>query len=1282
MTQGRSWRASWVAGVLATVLATTASVQAFESGLEPSQYHRTVWTDEDGLPSNAVLSLAQTPDGYLWAGTEEGLIRFDGVKFTLFTRGNTPALAHSRVDAMVVTSDGTLLISTLTGLTSYRDGVFRTIQDPRPSYRPARFSAGSDGTIWVTTLAGLSKYMGDRLEYVDRFAGVPGSEIQFVAVDDRGATWVVSRDNLIRLQNGRRDVVRARSQLAQTTVSALLPAQDGSLWLGTSRALYRYADGRWTSMFRPQSGDLAVETLRQSSAGSVWIGTSSGLFRFRNGALESFDRKGEDHRRASAILLDREGNLWVGRYGGGLEQFSMGIAVPFGQPEGLDAGVRPILQARNGSLWLGLTRGGVRRFANGRFTTMPGLAALPDSAVRSLEGAPDGTLWIATDTAGVHAYRNGSLTSYTTAQGLSHNHARGLALARDGTLWVATLGGLDQIRDGVIHHVDVSQSDRSGMLSVYESRDGAVWAGTRSGRLLRFVNGRPAVLPAPYVSADTPIQTFLDDGEGNIWVGTYGSGLGRFRNGHYRLYTTRDGLFNDVAFQIVDDGLGRLWITCNAGIFTVRKADLDAFDEGRIARIPNRTVGVAEGMRSRETNGGDPAGIRDRDGQLWFPTIKGLVRIDPRSVGDGQESPGVIVEQKGAAASRDGDLEFTFTSPTFAAPERVRFRYRLDKFDSDWRDAGERRTATYTNIPPGRYQFRVQAARADGAWPSRDTSVAVQLLPRFYQTRWFLAIAGLLIAGVIASVVMLGARVWERRRSQLEMGRQDKRFRALVENSSDGVFLTRPDSRISYASPATIRLLGYASGECEGKSLFDLIHPADHEAARRYWSDSMAHPGKEVVGVVRFRHADGSWHDIEGLGVNRFDDPAVKAMVVNFRDITLRKQQETELHAAKEAAESASRAKSEFLANMSHEIRTPMNGILGMTQLALEAESPEEQRVYLELVQSSGNSLLNLINDILDLSKIEAGKLQLEHTVFELRPLLDEIVRAMAWRAGEKGLTLSADVPGTFAATVMGDPSRLRQVIVNLLGNALKFTEQGSVTLRVAPIETTATTLALQFSVVDTGPGIPVEKQQLIFDKFTQADGSTTRQYGGTGLGLAICQHVVEMMGGTIWVESQPGAGSAFHFTATFERTVESTEGLPRVQAQTRPVIQKMRVLLAEDNPINQLVAVKMLQKAGHEVVTANDGREAIDTLNREAFDVVFMDVQMPLLNGFEATAEIRVGERDTGRHQFIAAMTAHALKGDRERCLDAGMDAYMAKPIDRQALDGVLAEAAAYRPR
>ncbi len=688
----------------------------------------------------------------------------------------------------------------------------------------------------------------------------------------------------------------------------------------------------------------------------------------------------------------------------------------------------------------------------------------------------------------------------------------------------------------------------------------------------------------------------------------------------------------------------------------------------------------------------------------------------------------------------------------------------------------------------------------------------------------------------------LAREVAGRRRVEKELRQAEAKYRSIFENAVEGIFQTSPDGRYLSVNPALARIYGYKTREELTTSLTDIGGQLYVNASRRAEFARLLHEHNTVSGFesqVYRRDGQVIWITENARAV-RDASGALLYYEGTVEDITEHKRAEEELQKAKVADESAARAKSEFLANMSHELRTPMNGIIGMTELALDTDLTPEQHEYLAIVKDSANSLLELLNDILDFSKIEAGRLDLDPIDFSLRDDLEVAIKTLAIRAHKKGLELACHIPAAVPDTLIGDPGRLRQIVVNLIGNAIKFTEQGEVVIHIKTEWQTENEVYLHCTVTDTGIGIPPEKQQLIFNPFTQADSSTTRQFGGTGLGLAISSQLVAMMGGSIWVESEVGKGSTFHFTARFGLRVGVTPqppieqeslqslpvlivddnatnrrileeqltswgmrptvadsgqaalaalhqaaddgvpfplvlldahmphmdgfavaesikqspalaratimmltsgGQPRDAARcrelgissylTKPIKQSdllnaivtvlqtssaeardaspppqfspiksqrsLHILLAEDNALNQRITVRLLEKWGHSVVVASSGKEALAALAREAFALVLMDVQMPEMDGFETTKAIRAreAEKNTARgtmnderethnsafslqpsalpHIPIVALTAHAMKGDRERCLAAGMDAYLSKPVEAQQLFEVI---------
>jgi PAS domain S-box-containing protein len=520
----------------------------------------------------------------------------------------------------------------------------------------------------------------------------------------------------------------------------------------------------------------------------------------------------------------------------------------------------------------------------------------------------------------------------------------------------------------------------------------------------------------------------------------------------------------------------------------------------------------------------------------------------------------------------------------------------------------------------------------------------------------------------------------ERRRAAESLRQIEERYGYLIQNASDVINVFDAEGTVLYQTPSIERVLGFRPNERLGTNIFadSIVHPDDESRHREFFAAILRQPRATVRGEFRVRHVDGSWRDVEAVAQNLLEDPTVAGIVGNYRDITQRKQQELELRHAKEAAEAANRAKDEFLANVSHEIRTPMNAILGMTELTLDTPLGTEQRQSLKTVKSAAESLLSIINDLLDFSKIQAGKLTLDPVRFSLRATLDDVCGALAVRARGKRLGLTSDVHAAVPAALVGDAGRLRQVLINLLGNAIKFTEQGNVGVRVEPDAEPHNDggIWLRFSVSDTGIGIPREKQETIFRAFEQEDTSTTRRFGGTGLGLTIASQMVALMGGKIAVSSEPGRGSTFSFAARFERVADGTvpaEASTRREAlgdgvevaDATHVGPALRVLVAEDNEFSSQLLAQLLTRRGHRVQTTSNGLDALAQATEGDFDLLLTDIHMPGLDGFEVAEKIRARERATsGRRLPIVALTARARAEDRQRCQALEMDDVLVKPL------------------
>ncbi|HVR39871.1 MAG TPA: two-component regulator propeller domain-containing protein, partial [Thermoanaerobaculia bacterium] len=891
--------------VLALLVLSALRAFALDPSTALTQFMRDHWQAEQGLPQNSVTAILQTRDGYFWLGTQEGLVRFDGVRFTLFDTRNTPELGHNFVLCLYQDRHGHLYIGTYGGLTRFENGRFRQIAkgQVRAVVEDQR------GKLWIGTLgAGV---IGE--------PSIPGKRVRAI-VEDRDAIWIGTEEGVTRWKDG-----AIAQRLPNLDVRALWLDARGVLWIGTDGAgLYRYENGSLQKI-----GGLANDVVRAlygDRDGSLWISAwGGGLHRLHDNKLEHLGTAdGLTSDQIWTFFEDREGSLWIGTDAGGVVRLKKGKLTALTTREGLTNDVvLALVEDRDGSVWMGTYGGGVDHLKDGVITK---LAGLPNDTVQCLRIAHDGALLIGTSGGGVARYANGKLTQLT-----KDDFARVILEDRAGNIWIGTDGaGLKRIdpRRGGLQPPEPPGFGRPQaaptsdvVLSLLEDRNGTIWIGTDGGGLDRLDGDKITAIKTHDI-----VSALHEDRDGTLWIGTSGGGLSRLKNGKLATITSKQGLADDTVFTIVDDDAGNFWMTSNKGIFRAARRDIEDVLDGKRARLTSVAYGVADGMKSAECNAGAPAGLRTRDGRLWFPTIRGVVIADPRHMETNRVVPPVVIERAladGQAVDvshplqlRPGThtLELQYTALSFRAPERVHFKYKLEGFDDDWVDAGTRRTAYYTNLPHGEYRFRVRASNDDGVWNDTGSTLAMTVAPKLIETPWFRTLIAIAILAAIYGLYR--ARIWR-------------------------------------------------------------LHARE----------------RELVAIVEERTKS--------------------------------------LRVALTTAEEANRAKSVFLANMSHELRTPLNAVLGFTQLlARDRSIAGENREGVTIIQRSGEHLLGLINDVLSISKIEAGRLSLDERPFDLGELLQSVVAMMRERAESKAIDVHFEIDGTLPRGVLGDAGKLRQVLI------------------------------------------------------------------------------------------------------------------------------------------------------------------------------------------------------------------------------------------------------------
>ncbi|MEM9406120.1 MAG: two-component regulator propeller domain-containing protein [Acidobacteriota bacterium] len=1333
----------WPLGLLC-LLAGLASPAAGQDPLRLRHYGI-----RDGLSQAFVHVTLQDSYGFMWFGTQEGLNRFDGRTFEVYTQEpGRPSSLAAPVKDILEDTDRVLWIGTEGGglsrferatesFTHFRHDPLNP--DSIPTNKIRVLFEDSEGRFYVgTDDAGLATF--DRR--TGTFSRQLGEEFASARVQDLletrdGSLWVsLAELGLVRLDSERNLAEHLRAEtsfLPSDKIHPLLEERDGTLWVGTSEdgVVVRRPDGSiHRYLHEPQDANSLpsndVWDLFQDVAGTVWVGTDHGVARYMADSDSFFvdvhnpaDSSSLGHDRVISIYQDRGEVLWIGTYRG-LSVWNPRSATfrtfqsTKNDPKGLtDSFVASFAEDREGRIWIGTYGGGLnllkpdlREFVDLSFLK----ARIPDDRIMSLLYLEErNQLLMGTFSSGLAVLDldDWSVRRFehdeNDAQSISANSVTSILQRRDGSLWLGSFhGGISRFDlDTGLFERFLPDPERQDTLSsrqvvaLFEDQLGRLWAGTYGDGINLFVDSSSTFRTFRHDPEDTNSLSddtawgFAQSSNGDLWITTRGGGVNRWAAAdlealepRFTHVTERDGLASDLVYGLLIDGQDRLWLSGNSG--------LTRFDPstGRM-----RIYGASHGLQSDEFN--HAAQLKASSGRFYFGGVEGFSSFNP-DVDQHSATPPPIVLTKIlktdewvvtgepladldnlGVSYRDDILTFEFATLDFASPENNRYRYMLQGFRDEWIDLGSHARVTFTNLDPGNYVLRVRGANNDGVWSEDDVALDLQVGRPPWTQPWafgvYLAALLLLLLRYLhgqsrkrrhaleleRTNLSLTDEIRERLRKERALEQERRKVQQYLDVAEVIVVILDPMGFVRTINQKGCSVLGRSEDDILGRSLADFF-PAAQRPILEHYVDAPLNGDFESQIV----NAEGLRRDIVWRTAALDAEDGTRACLLSGLDIT----QMRSLAEARDLAETANRSKSRFLANMSHEIRTPMGGILGMMELLLRSDLENDERRYAETAQKAAQGLLDILNDVLDFSKIEAGKLAIERVRFDLRETLLDVAELFQGPAQEKGLTLECNLDDDLPRFVIGDPTRLRQILLNLVGNAVKFTTEGRVELNA----TQRPEGPLLFEVADSGAGVAPQAQERIFEAFGQADDSITRESGGTGLGLAISKQLVEMMGGNLRLDSRIGEGSVFSFELALLAATEAGSESSETEEQTNAMFHGYRLLLAEDNAVMREVAEEMLQLLGIQTVPAPNGLEAVRMLQEQSFDVVLMDCQMPLLDGYSATQRIRALEVN-GKRLPIIAMTANAMAGDREKCLEVGMDDYLSKPFSLGQLSSSL---------
>ena len=1292
--------------------------------------------DPNSLSDNLIGAVYEDADGVFWIGTGAGgLNRFDlsTGRFTRYPHGeDTPqSLRGNFVLAIEQDSEGFLWIATFDGGLSRFDpnterftNYHHVPDDPHTIGSDSVFDLAVDraGMLWVAAgNSGLTK-VDPRTESFIRYQHEPQNPrslqdkaVRTLDMGQNGILWVGMKGGDVHAFDPDAGELIATYPLEkhdeQPAIFCIFEDSFGKVWAGAyGKGLYSLDPTSGQTVHYEQEAvnpeslnDKSVWALYEDRSGMIWVGTQNGgvdIFPAKTPDFQHYvhhpDRPGSlNDTQVKSIYEDSRGALWVGttkglnKFNSETREFTHYEPEP-GNENSLSEGFNfaAIHEDRLGILWIGGWRAGLNRFdpQTEQFDHYYYDVNNPNSdhhTIHDIYEDDAGFLWLATDL-GLHRFdpEKKDFHLYQTAPGapdnISKNHVRKIVPDGKGRFWLSSW------YDGI------SLFDpQSGEFQHYRADDND-----------------------PQSLAGNAVYMLLKAHSGELWIGS-SKGLNRFDDvtNTFTRYSTKHGLASDTIICILEDDDGYLWLSTNNGLskFDPRTERSVNYDEGH-------------GLQSRQFVEGSC--YKSKKGELFFGGINGFNSFFPDRIGmNPYQAPVVLTNfrlfnktvhpgegsllqrpiwesERLNLSHKDTIISFDFAALSYKYPEKNRYQYMLEGFEKGWNKVdSKRRSATYTNLPPGNYRFRVRGTNNDEIWSEHEVELTLIVAPPWWKSWWFQNALLSLLVGLLAGAYWLRVYTVQQHNQHLEqevtkrtldLQSSEARYRELFDTMTSGVavyeavddggdFIFRQFNRAGERIEGVKRegLLGKrVTEEFPGVKAFGIF-----EVFQKIWRNG----GIEYVPPAFYQDSRReSWRE---SWVYKLPSGEIVAV---YNDVTERIKAEQALHAAKdeaerarEKAEDANRAKSTFLANMSHELRTPLNAILGFSQVMSRESRSENDSELLAIIQRSGEHLLTLIDQVLNLSKIEAGRITLEETIFDLFELLDELEDIFSLKAEEKNLQLIFERQAELPRYVQSDEVKLRQVLLNLLGNAFKFTTHGEVRVNISALqnaESSTAPHALRFIIQDSGSGIAPEEMGLLFQAFAQTE-SGRKSRKGTGLGLAISRKFVQLMGGDIQVESTPGKGSVFTFTIgvhTLEKPADHAQR-PAEQKQVvalEPGQPQYRVLIADDVADNRKVLSRMLGPLGFKLREAANGNEALEIWKNWSPHLIWMDLRMPEMDGYEATQKIRAAEHDmpdAEKRTVIIALSASSLAGDSDFALSIGCDDFLRKPFHESQLFDVL---------